>query len=104
MLNCVDDCAVSADKAFEKTYENGAIVVVIDGGTAEISFDKGLTVTENDYKAKAFDVLYGAAYDSFRKDDIMKLIRTKPRECAASDVLSSDMPQKLKEALLEVLA
>lgn len=103
VLNCVDDCAVIVDKAFEKTYENGSIVISTDGGAAQICFDDSLAVTENDYKAKAYDVLYGATYDNFRKDAVISHIRTKPRECALSDVISSDMPQKLKEALVEVL-
>lgn len=103
ILNCVDDCSVSADKGFEKTYENGSIVVYTDGGEVEISFDENLAITENDYKAKAYEVLYGATYDNFEKDKIMRLIRNKSRECAVSDILASDMNKELKEALVEVM-
>ena len=103
VLNCVDDCNVSVNGKFEKRYENGAVVVEISGADgAEISFDS-LNITENDYVQKVFDIIYPATAEHNLKARIIKSVREKSKAEALSDVISTDMDENLKSAVIEVL-
>ncbi|UKI38680.1 MAG: DUF5110 domain-containing protein [Clostridiales bacterium] len=103
VLNCVDDCNVSVNGKFEKRYENGAVVVEISGADgAEISFDS-LNITENDYVQKVFDIIYPATAEHNLKARIIKSVREKSKAEALSDVISADMDENLKSAVIEVL-
>ncbi len=104
ILNCVDNVKASSNVKVSKSYKNGAIEIKVKSDEdIIINFSKSLKITENDYKKKVYDILYDshALYDL--KRDIYNIVDSKEKSEAITDIISMDIDENLKYALLEVM-
>lgn len=104
ILNCVDDCSVTANVKNDKLYEGGAVIVETGArDNIKIEYGKDLKITENDYRDRIYKILYNAQTEYETKSSIMNLIRTKSKAEVLSDLSVTDMDADLKSAILEII-